>query len=301
MKKVVSVSLGSASRDHAVETSFLGQQFHLSRKGTDGNFKAAQTLLREIDGTVDAIGLGGLDIYLRCKDKRYALRDGLRLAQCATKTPVVDGSGLKDSLEAETVRYLVRDGRIAIEGKKVLVVSALDRYGMAEALVAAGAKTTFGDKIFALSLDQPIYTMDELEVQAEKLLPELTKLPISFLYPVGKNQTQIEPLPLTDGYFANADIVAGDFHLIRRRLPESLAGKTILTNTVTAEDVELLRSRGANYLVTTTPDLKGRSFGTNVLEAVFIALLGVPWAQVTPQQYLGLIHQMELVPRIVEL
>lgn len=301
MKRVVSVSLGSSSRNHEVEVTFLNHEFSLRRVGTDGNFKAAQSALKELDGKVDAIGLGGVDIYLRCKGKRYALRDGLRLAQCVSQTPVVDGSGLKDSLEAETVRYLVSDGRIPIAGKKVLVVSALDRYGMAEALVQAGADTVFGDKIFALSLDQPIFTLDDLEIQAEKLLPELTRLPISFLYPVGKNQTQIEPQPLTDKYYAEADIIAGDFHLIRRRMPDNLAGKTILTNTVTAQDVEELKKRGVTWLVTTTPSLEGRSFGTNVLEAVFVVILGKPWDELQNQDYLDLIHRLNLRPHIVEL
>ena len=301
MKTVVSVSLGSSSRDHEVETEFLGQEFRLRRSGTEGNFKAAQAAIRELDGQVDCIGLGGVDIYLRCKGKRFALRDGLRLAQCAAITPVVDGSGLKDSLESETVRHLVADGRIPIRGKKVLVVSALDRFGMAEALVQAGAETVFGDKIFALNLDDPIHTLDELEIQAQKLLPELTKLPISFLYPVGKSQTQIDPLPLTDGYYAAADLIAGDFHMIRRRMPENLAGKSVLTNTVTAQDVEELRRRGVSYLVTTTPELRGRSFGTNVMEAVFVALLGKPWDEIDHQEYLTLIRELNLKPRIVDL
>jgi hypothetical protein len=196
-RQVVSVSLGSSSRDHEAHATFLGQDFLIRRRGVDGNFKQAQALLRELDGQVDAIGLGGVDIYLRCRERRYPLRDGLRLRDCVTRTPVVDGGGLKDSLERQCISYLRSDGRIALQDRRALVVSALDRFGMAEALVEAGCVTTFGDKIFALNLDQPIDTLEELAVQAEKLLPELSKLPISFLYPVGKSQTSIEPTPGT--------------------------------------------------------------------------------------------------------
>lgn len=270
MKHVVSVSLGSSARDHRVETSLLGEPFLVERRGVDGQFKAAQALLRELDGKVDAIGLGGVDIYLRCKDKRYALRDGLRLLECVKFTPVRDGSGLKDTLEASVVRQLAQ--QFPMQGKRALVVSALDRFGLAEALVQAGCNTTFGDKIFALDLDQPIRTLDELELQAEKLLPELCKLPISFLYPVGPKQTVIEPKELTTRYMLEADWICGDFHLIRRRLPDRLDGKIVLTNTVTEEDVRELRARGVATLITTTPGFEGRSFGTNVLEAMLAAL-----------------------------
>ncbi len=297
MKRVVSVSLGSSSRDHQAIASFLGETFQLERRGLDGQFKAAQALLRELDGKVDAIGLGGVDIYLRCRDRRYALRDGLRLAQCVEKTPLADGSGLKDTLEASVVQHL--NAAEPLKGKKVLVVSALDRFGLAEALVQAGCQVTFGDKIFALNLDQPILNLDELEVQAEKLLPELCKLPISMLYPVGPSQSRIEPLELTSRYMQEAEWICGDFHLIRRRLPEQLTGKVILTNTVTADDVELLRQRGVSRLITTTPEFSGRSFGTNVLEAVLLAHLGRRAEEVQRQDYERLLRELRWQPRII--
>ena len=96
-----------------------------------------------------------------------------------------------------------------------------------------------------------------------------------------------------------AEIIAGDFHIIRRRLPDNLEGKGILTNTVTAQDTEELRKRGVSWLVTTTPELDGRSFGTNVLEAALLAQLGKTWEDVTPEDYLSLIHEAKLLPRVV--
>lgn len=301
MKTIVSVSLGSSSRDHQARVTLRNEDFLVTRRGTDGNFRQAQALLRELDGQVDAIGLGGVDIYLRCRDQRYPLRDGLRLRDCVQQTPVVDGGGLKDSLERVCVSYLQQDGRIQFKGREALVVSALDRFGMAEALVQAGCRTIFGDKIFALALDQPIHDLEELSRQAEKLLPELSKLPISLLYPVGKSQTSIEPTELTDRYLQAADLIAGDFHFIRRRLPEHWPDKVVLTNTVTLADQELLRERGVAWLVTSTPEFEGRSFGTNVLEAVLLTLLEKPWEQVTPQDYLSLIEELQLKPRILAL
>ena len=88
--------------------------------------------------------------------KRYALRDGLRLLEAAKKTPVVDGSGLKNTLEREAIKFVQTDLGIELRGKHVLMVSALDRFGMAQALVEAGADVLFGDFIFALDLDKPV-------------------------------------------------------------------------------------------------------------------------------------------------
>lgn len=57
-------------------------------------------------------------------------------------------------------------------------------------------------------------------------------------------------------------------------MPEQMAGKTIITNTVTKEDRALLKRLVYICLITTTPNFNGRSFGTNVLEAALVALAG---------------------------
>lgn len=300
MKRIVSVSLGSSKRDHEVDVNLLGEDFRIWRQGTDGDFKKAQALLAELDGTVDAIGLGGIDIYLYAGGKRYALKDGLRLKEVVKKTPVVDGSGLKNTLEREVIKYFNKE-IIPFTGKKVLMVSALDRFGMAEALVQAGANILFGDFIFALGLDKPIRSMEELTHYAEKLLPEVSKLPIGFLYPIGRSQEK----PTSSGpytrYYDDAEIIAGDFHFVRKYLPERLPGKVIITNTVTAEDIDYLRHIGVSLLITTTPEFNGRSFGTNVLEAVLISILGKKWEDVTPEDYLNLLKKLEFSPRMERL
>ena len=54
-------------------------------------------------------------------------------------------------------------------------------------------------------------------------------------------------------------------------------------------------------LVTTTPDFQGRSFGTNVVEAALLALLGKKWADVTPDDYERVLQELQLHPRVVRL
>ena len=139
MKTVVSVSLGTSKRDHETQTTILGETIHLSRRGVDGQFKNAVSMLQDLDGQVDAIGLGGIDIFLKSRHQTFELRDGKRLRDAVKQTPVVDGSGLKNTLERETVHHLQRSGQIELKGKKVLMVCAMDRFGMAEALHEGGA------------------------------------------------------------------------------------------------------------------------------------------------------------------
>jgi hypothetical protein len=297
MKKIVSVSLGSSTRDHRVDVEWLGERFEISRIGFDGSLDRAIEKLHELDGKVDAIGLGGIDVYLYAGTKRYALRDGLRMLEAVKVTPVVDGSGLKNTLERETVRYLQSNGIIDFRELPVLMVSALDRFGMAQALVEAGARVTFGDFIFALGVDKPVTSLPEFEALAEKYLPDACKLPFQFFYPTGKKQEK-PPEPKFSQYYSAAQVIAGDFHFIRQHMPADLLGKTILTNTVTPGNVAELRERGVARLVTSTPNLGGRSFGTNVMEAALLALMGKRWQDVTEADYLKLLKELKFSPRI---
>ena len=301
MKKIVSISLGSAKRDHRVQVELLGEQFDIARVGTDGDFDRALTVLRELDGQVDAIGLGGIDVYLYVRQRRFAIVDGLKLMEAVKTTPVVDGSGLKNTLEREAVNVIAADGLLK-KGMKVLMVSSLDRFGMAEALYDMGCQMTYGDLIFTMGMTYPVKTVDELSEIAGKVLPDLVKMPFQMLYPTGKKQeTQDEEkMRRFADYYYDADVIAGDFHLIRRYMPDNMQGQLVLTNTTTAADVDFLRDKGVGVLVTTTPVYEGRSFGTNVFEAVMVAILGKPLAEITPADYLNLMNNLGFKP-IVQL
>ena len=303
MKRVVGVSLGLSSRDHCVKVNLLGEDFEISRIGVDGDFNAALAKLEELDGRVDAIGLGGIDVYLFAPNQKYALKDGLRLMDAVKKTPVVDGSGLKNTLERETVYYLLKETDLIKKNTKVLMVSAVDRFGMAEAFVDAGCDVTFGDLIFAAGIPYPIKTLTELADLAKKLLPEMSQMPFHMLYPTGKKQESRdeEKAKKFAVYYHEAEIIAGDFHFIKRYLPDNLNGQTIITNTTTRADVQLLKDGGARRLVTTTPEFEGRSFGTNIIEGVLVAMLDKPLDQITPGEYMDILNKLDFKPRIIEM
>ncbi|MDI6815683.1 MAG: quinate 5-dehydrogenase [Actinomycetota bacterium] len=300
MKRVVSASLGSSKRNHRVEVELLGQQMTIERIGTDGDMKKTMEVLRELDGKADAIGLGGIDLYLFADGRRYVIRDAQKLKNVVKETPVVDGSGLKDTLERETVRYLVEDAGLSFSDKTVLMVSAVDRFGMAQAINSQGSRMIFGDLIFGLNIPFPIRTMDNFTRIAKMVLPVVTRMPFKLLYPTGSKQEQ-ESNEKYARFYEEADIIAGDYLFIRKYMPASLKGKWILTNTTTADDVADLKRRGVELLITTTPVFNGRSFGTNVLEAVFLALLGKEWEEVEAQDYLELLKRLDFKPRIERL
>ncbi len=294
-KRVVSVSLGSSRRDSVAELEVLGEKVVLERRGTDGDVQGALCLIRELDGRVDAIGLGGIDLYLVAGRKRYPIRDAKKLKEAAKKTPVVDGSGLKHTLERRAVYELA--SLFEWRNTKVLLPSAVDRFGLAEALDQVGAKVLYGDFIFALGLPIPLYRLSLLQKLAHLLLPVMTQLPFGLLYPTGEKQEE-RVVDWRSRYYRWADLVAGDWHYLKRHMPEGMRGKSVLTNTTTREDVAFLRARGVKYLITTTPRLSGRSFGTNVMEALLVALAG---RELGEEDYLRYIDLLGLKPQVLDL
>jgi hypothetical protein len=79
-----------------------------------------------------------------------------------------------------------------------------------------------------------------------------------------------------------------------------LEGKVVATNTTTTEDVELFRQVGIKYLVTSTPVLDGRSFGTNMMEAALIAAAG-KGRKLTHVELSAILDQIGYQPQLQEL
>jgi hypothetical protein len=205
-------------------------------------------------------------------DKQYPLRSGLNLVKNVTQTPFTDGGGLKFALERRVFQFAEPQFRQPVQPRRAMMPLACDRYGMAESLHGAGFELVFCDLMFGLGVPIPVRGLRQLRLLAGILLPVAGLMPISMMYPTGQSQDKI--VPKYQKWYDYGPVVAGDFQYIRQHLPENLSGKIIVTNTTTAQDVELLQARGVAYLVTSTPRLEGRSFGTNVMEAALIAYAG---------------------------
>lgn len=295
------VSLGSSTRDHKVKVEILGQEVEIERKGTDGDVKKMMQLYQEFDGKVDVFALGGTDLYLYSgpRGKRYTIRESARIVSVIKKTPIVDGTGIKYVLEKDVVRYVSQNTDINLQGKKALLLITVDRFGLAEGLIEAGCKMVFGDLISCLNIPIPIYNLSTLNKLARVMIPVLVNLPIKYLYPTGKNQETSNSK--YGRFFDDADIIAGDYIAISQYMPQKMDGKIVITNTVTSKNVQDLKNRGVQYLITTTPQFQGRSFGTNVYQGTLVAISGKKPEELGEQDYLDLIKKTGFKPRIEKL
>jgi hypothetical protein len=299
MKHVVSVSLGSSKRNKSQEVEILGESFKIERVGTDGDLEKFGQMFADLDGKVDCMGVGGADIWLVVGQKRYAFRQILKLAQRAKTTPVVDGSGLKHTLERATIQRLQSEGIVDFKKENVLLVGAVDRFGMAQALSDLGGKVVYGDLMFGLGLPIPVRNYKTVKLIGAITLPLITKLPFKWFYPTGaKQETRT---PKFQKIFDESTLIAGDTLYILRYSPDDLTGKTILTQTVRKADLERFKAAGVKRVITTTPMMGGETFATNVMEAVIVALLGKKPSEITDQDFLETLNKLDWKPNVIEL
>ncbi|GAB4109825.1 MAG: serine carboxypeptidase [Roseiflexaceae bacterium] len=281
MRRIVSISLGSARRDYQFVTNILGQAVEIRRIGTNGDVELAATLVREYDGKVDAIGLGGLTPIFRVGAARYPHHEALKIAAGARRTPVTDGSGMKATLERWAVQKANESQRGMFNYRRILVTSGIERYPLAQSLAQYESELRFADPIIHIGIPAlPVpRSLEQLDLYAATTLPITALLPYKVLHPVALGNEGHDPRahPL----FAWADIIAGDFAYIRRFAPADLKNKVILTDDPSPAEIEDLRARGVATLITMTPPFRTvdglpapRPFlSADVLEAIAIAVM----------------------------
>ncbi len=272
MKRAVSVSLGSPARDKRVVVMLAGEQVQLERIGTGGDVRRARALFAELDGQVDALGVGGIDLCVRLGEREYPIRSAAKLVADVHETPVVDGHVLKYVLERRLWELLGGRYTGPARFQRAFMPFSIDRLGLAEAVASRTDEIVFGDMMFALGIPIPVRGLPSLRRWARALLPLVGYLPVAAILPPGTHGE--ERRPKHTRLWERADLLVGDMHYLYTYAPEDLRGKVVITNTTTADNIELLRRRGVWLVITTTPRYEGRSFGVNMIEAALTAAAG---------------------------
>lgn len=298
-RRVVSISLGTSKRNKSSTVSLLGDEFTIERIGTDGDRTKFAQMFSDLDGKVDAIGVGGCDIWVVVGEKKYGFREILSLIKGAKSTPVVDGSGLKHTLERHTIEHLQSSGTVDFRKERVLLMSAVDRYGMAQALDKICPQVLYGDLMFGLGLPIRVRSYAAVQRIGRVALPIITELPFQWFYPTGEKQEHRTPKFQKD--FDWATVIAGDSLYINRYAPDRMDNKTVITQSVRKPNVDALRNAGVSRLITTTPVFGGETFATNVMEGVLVTLLKSRGMEPNEANYQAMIAELGWLPNVMHL
>lgn len=300
-KEIVSISLAPSRTDFEFATEIFDEKVHVRRFGTDGDVLRARELISQFDGQVDAIGLGGMNIFFRVGQRTYIHKQIHQLASAAKATPVVDGIHIKNTFERWAISQVAEQHRGIFRHKKVFVISGIDWYGMAQVLSSFTREIIFGDPIFHLNIPLALRSFNQLERFAKQILPYLCRSSYRRLFPVEEVKTQRTIRGAK--YFNQASIIVGESVWIRCFAPEDLKGKVVIAGDVSASDLEDFRKRGVESLITVIPRFSDTHpfVGADVLEAIFTSFIDRPAAETTDNDYLDLISRCDLKPSITVL
>ena len=298
MKNIAVIHLDDANYDEIVR--FLGQEIEIRHRGCGGDAERARTLIAEMDGKVDAIGLEGLPAQLQLGSTQRAHELGVTLPKTAEKTPVVDGGGIRPGLERWAIILADRAQPGIFAEKRVLMAPGLNHSGLVQALSRHTKAIRYADPIVYFGLpDVPLVgARSTLEQVASPTLDQLKDAPFRRLLPQpGEPGHERAADP-----FRAADIIAGDIGAIRRYAPERLAHKTVVVEHAEQADIDDLRRRGTSIVVTLMPSLNpGDDLGrwsAATVEAVLVALRRDPNQPLSEDTYLDLMADIKWSPAI---
>jgi hypothetical protein len=227
VKRIVSVSLGSSSRDHRARDRIArAKRIDLERVGMDGSIDRA---MRE---TARTRRNGRRDRARR--NRRLPLRRHRSASRCATACACSKRSKPRPSSTAaaqEYARARTPFATCATNSASICGHEGADGQRARPFRHGAGARRRgrrrlFGDFIFALDLDKPVRGLAEFEAPGRALsCPMRASCRFSSSIRPGKKQDR-PPQPKYPEYYAEAEIIAGDFHFMRQFMPDRLDGKT---------------------------------------------------------------------------
>ena len=297
MKTIVSISLESSDHDYEFQTPFLGQEFLIKRIGVDKDTKQAEALIRQWQNKADAIALEGLRDHQRVGTFELQQKLIKHLEGLSRETPVTSGTRLREILQEWAVRHTQNTQKGFFNNSNVLLFSGMNHYRTARVLTEFTDNQRFADPVLQLGIPKFLSSFDALELFAKGTHQILRWSPPHVLSP------SVAPIQEWNHYIMRkamhkADVIVAFYEELERFGLEELAGKTIITSSISDERLQTLHDRGVNMVLDYSPQpFEHQTISIVVLEAMIMAAVGNHDRQVTDDDLLEIISDLELEPR----
>ena len=296
MKTVIGISLGSSTQDFEFTTSFLGEQLLVKRLGTDGSLAKATKLIKYWDKRAAAIGLGVLKDSYKAGSHRFIENDSAKLKAVAVKAPVTIGGHLGDILQEWALRHAQVELGNYFNNMRVLFFSGLKNYKLAMSMAEYTDNLKFADPLNQLGVPKLLTSLQALQLYASgaHYVKDWT-LPAAISSGPVKEWTRF----LLRKAMQKASVLVAPVYELDEFGLEELAGKTVITSTVSDERMALLRDKGVHMVIDGAPVIRGHSLGPDLLDAMICAATGKHPDDLLEDDYLEIITSLQLSPRIV--
>jgi len=298
MKKVVSISLGSSNLDYSFRTKFLGQNFQIVRIGTDRNIRTAEKHLREWRSKADAIGLGMVQGQYWVGTNCFPQQSTQKLEKLAGDTPVSTGARLREIVQEWSLRSAQAELGSIFNNAKVLFLSGATNYRMASIMAEYTQNLSFADPVLQFGAPNLLHSLRTLELYAAGSHPIIRYKTIAALVPSLAPVKFLNRLILKNA-IKHADVIVASYDQLQRYDREELAGKTVLTSSISAQRLKILKEKGVRLVIDCSIQLFKQTVGLNVVEAMFMAALEKKAENISHDDYLEIFTDLDLKPRIL--
>jgi len=298
MKKVVSVSLGSSSKDYEFKTRFLGKDFQIKRVGADGDEGKAWELLRRYQSEADAIGLGMLRDHYDIGSRWEVHADTDRLLKVVTRVPATTGANLRRMLQVRAVRHVQRKFGKYFNNNLVLFLSGMVNYDMAQAMGDYTSNLKFADAVLETGAPAVLTSLDQLEIYARGA---------HFAAPVipSKGLAKIPGVPrlkrgIVSKEMAKCHVIVGTFDDIAAfGNPHNLDGKTLITSAIDDDRLDYFKDCNVNLVVDVSPKLFERVVGLNTIQAMILAAMETTSEELSDHDLEEIVEELKIEPRLL--
>lgn len=298
MKKIASISLGSQDQDYSFKTRFLGQNFHVSRSGSNGDNRAAGQLIKDTREQVDAIGLGMVREHYTVGTDHFVRPETRKLEKFASPTPVTTGARLREIVQEWTLRSAQMELGNIFNNARILFLSGTLNYRLASILSEFTDNLTFADPVAQFGLPNLLHSLRALELYAAGSHPILRFEGSKALVPSLAPFQFFNHLMLKRAV-KDAHVVVAPYEQLQHYGPAELEGKTVITSTVSEQRLQELKENGVRLVLDCSIQPFKHTVGLNVIEAMIMAALGKPAGDITHDDYLEIFTDLKLKPRLL--
>jgi predicted amino acid dehydrogenase len=296
-KTVVNVTFQGDEWDYDERVSLAGRRFRLVRVGTSGDAAAAEDHVSRWSHEADAFAVSGIREARAAGHVTGRMGDLKRIEDAAAPVPVRDDSLLTDILQEWAIRRVEAEMPGYFANARVVVVGGTTRERTIAVLREFTQNIVFDEPDHDLVLPGRLKTNPVTATAAGigefawRRIPGFVKQ--EGAGPLGWVSEKVAHFAADD-----ADVIIGSFsELMRFGLP-ALAGKAVITSTVSEDRLATLSELGPDLVV----DVNPRPFDFVVVPAMYEAMVAAtlpPGVAVTTDDLAQFIQDAGLEPRLL--
>ncbi|HQR80659.1 MAG TPA: dehydrogenase, partial [Actinomycetota bacterium] len=297
---IVDVSLASSDLNYDQNVTFLEHDFRILRRGTDGDVDKAVELVKEWAASAAVIAITGArdarTVGILAGDEKAALR---RVEAAAGDVVTTNGHRLRDVLQEWTVRKMQADQPGLFSNARTVVLGGSNHKRTARVLAEFTDNIRFADAVLQWGLPSMLDSFNALDRFAGASKWFLDRIPDPISEPITAPGRRFNQSLLRKAV-RDADVLVATYDELMMFGLEELAGKTLITSTISEDRLAHLHERGVDLVLDDTPQpFEGIAINAAVLEALMLAVTGAEESRLVDDDLLDMITSAGLAPRAV--